>query len=116
MCTDNPQIEILILLPQSSGPYINFMAVVLSHKPVPAVGSTVSYQVINSDPAGIVVSGGSGSGIVFATDPGAGLVGVFPPGGPTVPLVIEYNPFATYFEYVTVRVSFPLLFRLPIHR
>jgi len=107
MCTDNPQIEMLILMPQSSGPYLNFMAVVLSHKPVPAVGSTVSYQVINSDPAGIVVSGGSGSGIVFATDPGAGLVGVFPPGGPSVPLVIEYNPFATYFEYVTVRVSFP---------
>ena len=53
------------------------------------------------------MSGGSGSGIVLGTIPDSGLLAVVAPGFPTVPLTIEFNPDAPYFEYVTVRVTFP---------
>jgi hypothetical protein len=107
MCTDDPQIEMLLLIPEAQAPILNFYAAILVHTPVPPVGSTISYQVLGSDPAGIVVSGLSGSGIVFATLPEDGLIGVVPPGGINDYLTIEYNPYAQYFEYVNIRVFFP---------
>ena len=106
VCTDDPQILMLLMEP-GDGPYLEFYAALLQHSPVPAIGSTVSYQVLGSDPAGIVVSGGSGSGFVLGTIPENGLSAVVAPGFPTVPLTIEFNPDAPYFEYVTVRVTFP---------
>ena len=109
VCSDNPQILMLLMLP-GDGPIIGLYAAVLQHSPVSAIGSTVSFQVIDSDPAGIIVSGGSGSGIVYATEPDDDITVVVAPGlfdFPPTPLLIEYNPDAPYFEYVTVRIFFP---------
>jgi len=109
VCTDNPQVLMLLMFP-GEGPYFELLAAILQHTPVPAVGSNVFFQVIGSDPAGIVISGGSGYGVVLGIAPEENFFAVGAPGffdNPQVPLQIEFNPDAPYFEYVTVRITFP---------
>ena len=90
--------------------FLYFNAVVLEHLPAAPVGSSIQYQILGSDPAGIVLNGLIGYGVVLFSNPNSGLTLVLAPGmlvPPYNPVAIQFDPDAPYFEYVTVRISFP---------
>jgi hypothetical protein len=112
VCSSTPSIT-LLLLPGSEPDQIRLFAALVEKQPVAPEGSSVSYRVLSTDPAGILLQGHYNTGTVFMSDPNLGefavvfgsldIVSIFDAG-----VVIEYNPFLLEeFTNAVVRIYFP---------
>lgn len=88
-----------------SMPLTGAVVVFMGGQPVVPVGGHISYQILNNDPPGFILTGLLGTGVVIDTqveDTISGMLVSFAP-----PVLIGWNPDADGFNSVTVRIFLP---------